>query len=102
MNHNTDFAKPTVNNDDPHSLTANEKKSGRLIFLLQKTLGCAVSSKRDLNKASQLLLSLESLDINPASLAYQELERLRNIWTKRLRAQEDLDRWLIAHGYPIY
>jgi hypothetical protein len=35
-------------------------------------------------------------------LAYQELDRLRKVWKKRVLAQNDIDRWMIAHGHPIY
>jgi hypothetical protein len=83
------------------SLTANEKKAAELILRLQETLGGTVSSRRNLNCATRLLYSLESLGITPASLAYQELDRLRRVWKKRLIAQEDIDRWMIAHGHPI-
>jgi hypothetical protein len=107
MNTNTDLNKPDpLDHDDERlaeaSLTANEKRTATLISQLQQTLAGAVSSKRDLNCATHLLYSLESIEITPNTLAYQELDRLRKVWKKRVLAQNDIDRWMIAHGYPIY
>ena len=107
MNTDTDLNEPDHLNHDAEqlteaSLTANEKRAATLISELQQTLAGAVSSRRDLNCATRLLYSLESLGITPDSLAYQEMDRLRRVWKTRLRAQEDIDRWLIAHGHPLY
>jgi hypothetical protein len=107
MNTDSDLNEPDPFNYDPElltegSLTTNEKKAATLISELQQTLAGAVSSRGDLNCATRLLYSLESLGITPASLTYQEIDRLRRVWKKRRRAQEDIDRWLIAHGHPLY
>ena|ERR1035438_1271078 len=107
MNTDTDLNGPDPINHDPElptggSLTANEKEAAELILRLQETLKGAVSSRQDLNCATRLLYSLESLGITPTSLAYQELDRLRRVWKKRQRAQDDIDRWMIAHGHPLY
>jgi hypothetical protein len=107
MNTDTDLNEPDPVNYDPElltesSLTANEKRAATLISELQQALAGAVSSRRDLNCATRLLYSLESLGTTPTSLAYQEIDRLRRVWKRRLRAQDDIDRWLIAHGHPLY
>jgi hypothetical protein len=96
---------------DTHDLTKSatnnhyhdEGWAAELIIALKQLFDDrSVSSRRDLTYATSVLAALEGLPINRASEAYGELERLRRIWKNRLRAQEDIDRWMIQHGHPLY
>ena len=99
MSSNTDhFTKPAPNNQ-----ANDEHRAAELIIALKQVFdNTSVSSRRDLNYATNALCALEGLHVNWALEAYGEIERLRRIWKTRLRAQEDIDRWMIQHGHPPY
>ena len=81
-----DFAKPATNNHDH-----DEHRAAELIIALKQLFDDRpVSSRRDLTYATSLLAALEGLRINRACDAYGEIDRLRRVWKKRLRAQEDV------------
>ena len=89
-----DLTKPATNNHDH-----DEDRAAELIIALKQLFDDRpVSSHRDLTYATSVLAALEGLYINRASEAYGELDRLRQVWKNRLRAQEDVDRWMIEHG----
>jgi hypothetical protein len=86
--------------DDPHA--QDENKAADLIIRLLGVFERPVSTKSQLNTATDILYQLERLHINHQSDAWSEVERLKRLWKTRLRAQEDVDRWLIARGHPLY
>jgi hypothetical protein len=61
-----------------------------------------VNSRAELGRCTQMLYGLEGLHINRRSDANDEIQRLKRIWKHRLEAQDDIDRWMIAHGHPLY
>jgi hypothetical protein len=92
-----DFAKPATTNHDH-----DEYRAAKLIIALKQLFDdVPVSCRRDLTYATGLLAALEGLRINRASEAYGEIDRLRRVWKKRLRAQEDVDRQMVERGHPL-
>lgn len=86
--------------DDSHRQDENEPAD--LIIRLRILFERSVSTRGQLNAATDILYQLEGLHINHQSDAWREMERLKRMWKTRLRAQEDIDRWMIQHGHPIY
>jgi hypothetical protein len=79
--------------DDPHA--QDDNKAADLIIRLLGLFERPVSTKSQLNTDTDILYQLESLHINHQSVAWSEVERLKRIWKTRLRAQDDVDRWMI-------
>lgn len=93
-----DLTKPAPNNHDH-----DEGRAAELIIALKQLFDDRpVSSRRDLTYATSVLAALEDLRISRASEAHGEIDRLRRLWKNRLRAQDDVDRWMIEHGHPLY
>jgi hypothetical protein len=93
----------TYNSDEPAGHVPDEDKAAEMIHILKQMFdGTSVSSRRDLTSATRLLAALEDLHINRASEAYAEINRLKAVWKKRRRAQDDIDRWMVEHGHPVY
>lgn len=89
--------------DEPAGHVPDEDKAAEMILSLKQMFDdTSVSSRRDLASATRLLASLEDLHINRASEAYAEINRLKAVWQKRRRAQDDIDRWMVEHGHPVY
>lgn len=85
---------------DPH--TQDEAEAADLIIRLRALFEHRVSTRSQLNTATDILYQVERLHINRQSDAWREVERLKRIWKTRLRAQEDIDRWMIQHGHTTY
>jgi hypothetical protein len=81
-------------------LARDEEKAAQLILELKVIFDNhpLPPSSRELAYAARLLATLEGLHLNRASEAYGEIERLRRVWKKRRRAQDDIDCWMIEHG----
>jgi hypothetical protein len=92
-----DFDEPAIN--DPNHY---EDIAAELIPVLQQMFERRVSNRRQLNDATDMFYVLEGLRINRASEAWGEVLRLKRIWKYRLSAQDDIDRWMIEHGHPLY
>jgi hypothetical protein len=92
-----DFNEPIA---DPHA--RDEQKAAEIIPVLQQMFERPVSNRRQLNDATDMFYILEGLRINRASEAWGEVLRLKFIWKYRLSAQNDIDRWMVEHGHPLY
>jgi hypothetical protein len=86
--------------DDPY--TRDEDRAADFIIQLRALFERRVSTRSQLNTATDILYRVERLHINRQSDAWTEVQRLKRIWKTRLRAQEDIDRWMIKHGHPTY
>lgn len=79
-----------VNTDYLAEPATNHHNAAELIIALKQLFDDRpVSCRRDLDHATRILAALEGLRINRASPAYGEIDRLRLVWQKRRRAQED-------------
>jgi hypothetical protein len=98
-----DFSDPAL--PDPHA-NDEDRAADLLLELIAifegDPLRSRVSSRKELNQATDILLQLESLHINRSSDAWAEITRLKRIWKHRIEGQHDVDRWMIDHRRPIY
>jgi hypothetical protein len=99
-----DYSDPFLDFDfanDDHD--EDESKAAEMLLALKHLFDDhRVSTRSQLNEATRMFCALEGLHILRSSDAYDEITRLRQVWKYRLVAQDDIDRWMIEHGHPLY
>jgi hypothetical protein len=93
-----DFSDPALPDPHEHDIA----KAQDIILVLMRMFEGRVSTRRDLNDATDMFLMLEKLRINRSSDAWGEVLRLKRIWKKRIDAEEGIDNWCTSHGYAAY